>query len=229
MSICKSLYDNTYGNQKKICSLLPYHLATAPYLYFTGGTAMYRHHPASGSNRPPSRMCWIDDICLNRYISSMSAFPAVRQTPAVSPPSATPALTVHALRTAAAHVERALAWALEPFSVTTAQYELLQVIERHGNSGAGCSELGKHLAAPGPDVTRMLDRLDNAGLVARNRDQNDRRVVRTVLTEKGEALLRAAAPVVKEAELAVFEGLADSERAQLALLLQGVRRNCPGN
>jgi DNA-binding MarR family transcriptional regulator len=75
----------------------------------------------------------------------------------------------------------------------------------------------------------MLDRLDNAGLVARNRDQNDRRVVRTVLTEKGEALLRAAAPVVKEAELAVFEGLADSERAQLALLLQGVRRNCPGN
>jgi DNA-binding MarR family transcriptional regulator len=136
---------------------------------------------------------------------------------------------VHALRTAAAHVERALAWALEPFSVTTAQYELLQVIERHGNSGAGCSELGKHLAAPGPDVTRMLDRLDNAGLVARNRDQNDRRVVRTVLTEKGEALLRAAAPVVKEAELAVFEGLADSERAQLALLLQGVRRNCPGN
>jgi DNA-binding MarR family transcriptional regulator len=136
---------------------------------------------------------------------------------------------VHALRTAAAHVERALAWALEPFGVTTAQYELLQVIERHGKSGAGCSELGKHLAAPGPDVTRMLDRLDNAGLVARKRDQNDRRVVHTALTEKGEELLRAAAPAVREAELAVFDGLADSERAQLATLLQGVRRNCPGN
>ena len=159
----------------------------------------------------------------------MTAVAPLPPTPSDSAASATPAHTVHALRTAAAHVERALAWALEPFSVTTAQYELLQVIERHGKSGAGCSELGKHLAAPGPDVTRMLDRLDNAGLVARKRDQNDRRVVHTALTEKGEELLRAAAPAVKEAELTVFDGLADSERAQLALLLQGVRRNCPGN
>jgi len=159
----------------------------------------------------------------------MSASVASQQTPADSVASATPAATVHALRTAAAHVERALAWALEPFNVTTAQYELLQVIERHGKSGAGCSELGKHLAAPGPDVTRMLDRLDNAGLVARKRDQNDRRVVHTALTEKGEELLCAAAPAVQKAELTVFDGLADRERAQLALLLQGVRRNCPGN
>lgn len=159
----------------------------------------------------------------------MSASAASQQTPTDSVASATPAATVHALRTAAAHVERALAWALEPFNVTTAQYELLQVIERHGKSGAGCSELGKHLAAPGPDVTRMLDRLDNAGLVARKRDQNDRRVVHTALTEKGEELLCAAAPAVQKAELTLFDGLADRERAQLALLLQGVRRNCPGN
>ena len=159
----------------------------------------------------------------------MSASAASQQTPTDSVASATPAATVHALRTAAAHVERALAWALEPFNVTTAQYELLQVNERHGKSGAGCSELGKHLAAPGPDVTRMLDRLDNAGLVARKRDQNDRRVVHTALTEKGEELLCAAAPAVQKAELTLFDGLADRERAQLALLLQGVRRNCPGN
>jgi DNA-binding MarR family transcriptional regulator len=159
----------------------------------------------------------------------MSAPAAVQATPTDSAASATPAATVHALRTAAAHVERAIAWALEPFSVTTAQYELLQVIERHGKSGAGCSELGKHLAAPGPDVTRMLDRLDNAGLVARKRDPNDRRVVHTALTVNGEELLRAAGPAVQKAERTVFDGLADSERAQLARLLQGVRRNCPGN
>ncbi|WP_373069175.1 MarR family winged helix-turn-helix transcriptional regulator [Gemmatimonas sp.] len=144
-------------------------------------------------------------------------------------PTATPAHAVHALRTAAAHVERALAWALEPFGITTAQFELLQVIERHGKSGAGCSELGRHLAAPGPDVTRMLDRLDSAGLVARKRDNKDRRVVHTELTEKGEELITNAGPAVQHAELSVLDGLADSERAQLALLLQGVRRNCPGN
>jgi DNA-binding MarR family transcriptional regulator len=159
----------------------------------------------------------------------MNASPALDHTPDDSVASATPASTVHALRTAAAHVERALAWALEPFGVTTSQYELLQVIGRYGKSGAGCSELGKHLAAPGPDVTRMLDRLDSAGLVARKRDENDRRVVHTELTGKGEELLESAGPAVMQAELSVFDGLADGERAQLAILLQGVRRNCPGN
>ncbi len=150
-------------------------------------------------------------------------------TPHDSAPTATAAHTVHALRTAAAHVERALAWALEPFAVTTAQFELLQVIGRLGKSGAGCSELGRHLAAPGPDVTRMLDRLDSAGLVARKRDHKDRRVVHTQLTEKGEELLHNAGPAVHHAERSVFNGLADNERAQLDVLLQGVRRNCPGN
>lgn len=142
---------------------------------------------------------------------------------------ATRAFTVHALRTAAAHVERALAWALEPYGVTTAQYELLLVIERHGKSGAGCSELGKHLAAPGPDVTRMLDRLDSAALVTRKRDAKDRRVMHTELTAKGNELLANAAPAVTQAELSMFDGLPDSERTQLVALLQGVRRNCPGN
>ncbi|WP_310571801.1 MarR family transcriptional regulator [Gemmatimonas sp.] len=159
----------------------------------------------------------------------MSSRATVDPTPQDLASANSPASTVHALRTAAAHVERAMTWALEPFAVTTAQYELLLVIQRHGKSGAGCSELGKHLAAPGPDVTRMLDRLDSAGLVARKRDEKDRRVVHTELTGKGEALLEMAAPAVQQAELTVFDGLADSQRAQLAILLQGVRRNCPGN
>ncbi|WP_411282296.1 MarR family winged helix-turn-helix transcriptional regulator [Gemmatimonas sp.] len=153
----------------------------------------------------------------------------LEHTTQATTPTATPSETVHALRTAAAHVERALAWALEPFGVTTAQFELLLVIERHHNSGAGCSELAKHLAAPGPDVTRMLDRLDSAGFVARKRDNKDRRVVQTELTEKGGQLLKNAGPSVSQAECSVFDGLADSERAQLASLLHGVRRNCPGN
>ena len=159
----------------------------------------------------------------------MSASATPEQTSHDSAGTATPTCTVHALRTAAAHVERALAWALEPFGVTTAQFELLQVIKRHGKSGAGCSELGRHLAAPSPDVTRMLDRLDGAGLVARKRDEKDRRLVHAEITEKGEVLLARADPVVKQAELSVFDGVADSEREQLATLLMAVRRNCPEN
>lgn len=163
-------------------------------------------------------------------MSSTATSPSHRQVEQESEHgSACPTSTVHALRTAAAHVERALAWALDPFGVTTAQFELLQVIAKHAHSGAGCSELGKHLAAPGPDVTRMLDRLDSGGFVSRKRDEKDRRVVHTQLTTKGEELLQAAGPAVLQAELSVFEGLAEAERQKLAELLRGVRRNCPGN
>ncbi len=137
--------------------------------------------------------------------------------------------TVFALRAAAAHVERTRSRVLEPFGVTAAQFELLLVIDRLAESGAGCSELGRHLAVPGPDVTRMLDRLDAASLVSRYRDKEDRRIVHTRLTDKGRALIAAAGPTVANAEQAVFAGLGEAERQQLLQLLQGVRRNCPGN
>jgi DNA-binding MarR family transcriptional regulator len=137
--------------------------------------------------------------------------------------------TVFALRAAAAHVERTLTRVLDPFGLTAAQFELLLVIERLSASGAGCSELGRHLAAPGPDVTRMLDRLDNAGLVSRYRDENDRRVVHAELTEKGRALIAEASPSVAAAEVSTFDGLSEVDRHTLLQLLKGVRKNCPGN
>ncbi|WP_053333965.1 MarR family winged helix-turn-helix transcriptional regulator [Gemmatimonas phototrophica] len=146
-----------------------------------------------------------------------------------APSAACMASSVFALRAAAAHVERSLSRALDPFGITAAQFELLVVIDRHAGAGAGCSELGRQLAAPGPDVTRMLDRLDTAGLVARSRDKNDRRVVHTLLTDKGRELLELAAPSVAQAELSVFEGLADADRHRLTELLHSIRKNCPGS
>lgn len=136
--------------------------------------------------------------------------------------------TVFALRAAAAHVERSLTRALEPFGITAGQFELLLVIDRLAAAGAGCSELGRHLAAPGPDVTRMLDRLDSAGLVSRYRDTNDRRVVHAELTDKARTLLAEVAPRIEDAESALFEGLSEADRRTLLELLKGVRRNCPG-
>ena len=137
--------------------------------------------------------------------------------------------TVFALRAAASHVERSLTRVLEPFGVTAAQFELLLVVERLAASGAGCSELGRHLAAPGPDVTRMLDRLDLAGFVSRSRDAKDRRVVHAVVTDQGRELIAQAGPSVAAAESSAFDGLSEPDRHLLLELLQGIRRNCPNS
>jgi DNA-binding MarR family transcriptional regulator len=171
----------------------------------------------------------LDNDCLNRNIAAMASPVTAHLSVDADLDRAGPTHTVHALRTAAAHVEHALERVLEPFGVTNAQYELLHVIARFGTSGRGCSELGRHLAAPGPDVTRMLDRLDTGALVSRRRDPKDRRVVHTELTAKGHALLADATPAVRAAERSVFAGLTDHQRTQLADLLREVRQNCPGN
>jgi len=52
-----------------------------------------------------------------------------------------------------------------------------------------CGEIGERLVSPGPDVTRLLDRLEERGLVLRLRDAEDRRVVRARITEPGIELL----------------------------------------
>jgi DNA-binding MarR family transcriptional regulator len=135
--------------------------------------------------------------------------------------------TVHALRAAAAHVELTVARALEPFGITAAQFELLQLIAR--NDAAGCSELGRQMAAPGPDITRMVDRLDAAGLVARSRDEKDRRVVHVVMTPKGADLLEQVRPVVCAAERQVFAEISAQDQDTLLRVLQQLRQACPGS
>jgi DNA-binding MarR family transcriptional regulator len=130
---------------------------------------------------------------------------------------------IHLLRGAAAHIERTLGRALEAHGITPAQFELLSAIARIEGTGGGCSELGRQMAAPGPDVTRMVDRLYAAGLVARERDSKDRRVVHAVMTEKGRELLRAVAPVMAAAEESIFVGVSEGELEQLSELLDTIR------
>ncbi len=52
-----------------------------------------------------------------------------------------------------------------------------------------CSEIGRHLVAQVPDVTRLVDRLIEQGLVERERSPDDRRVVHVRITKKGLDLL----------------------------------------
>jgi DNA-binding MarR family transcriptional regulator len=50
--------------------------------------------------------------------------------------------------------------------------------------------IASDMVARDPDVTRLVDRLEKAGLVERRRSEDDRRVVLVRITPKGRALLR---------------------------------------
>jgi DNA-binding MarR family transcriptional regulator len=99
---------------------------------------------------------------------------------------------------------QALGRELKGSELTPAQYNALRILRGAAADAPGgltCGEIGERLVSPGPDVTRLLDRLEQHGLIARLRDAGDRRVVRAQITGPGLALLTELdAPVGRSLE-----------------------------
>lgn len=86
---------------------------------------------------------------------------------------------------------QALGRCLKESDLSPAQYNTLRILRGAGNEALTCGEIGERLVSPGPDVTRLLDRLEQRGLVTRLRDAEDRRIVRARITKQGIKLLSA--------------------------------------
>lgn len=69
--------------------------------------------------------------------------------------------------------------------LTQAQFNVLRILRGGPREGASCHYVGERLLNPVPDVTRLIDRMESAGLVIRTRCREDRRVVRVRLTAEG--------------------------------------------
>src|SRR5688572_31993233 len=92
------------------------------------------------------------------------------------------------LRTAA-EIEYQGAEVLKPYGLTGTQYNALRILRGAGPDGLCRNEVRDRLVARVPDATRLLDRLEETGLVVRGRESGDRRFVRARITRKGLALL----------------------------------------
>jgi DNA-binding MarR family transcriptional regulator len=89
------------------------------------------------------------------------------------------------LQRTAALLEHALETALKPSGVTATQYNVLRILRGAGQPGLCRHEVGDRMVRRVPDVTRLLDRLEDMGLITRTRGGEDRRFVSTTITPKG--------------------------------------------
>jgi DNA-binding MarR family transcriptional regulator len=80
---------------------------------------------------------------------------------------------------------RGLAEVLKPAGLSGPQYNILRILRGAEPGGLACREICGRMVTRDPDMTRLLDRLEARGLVARERGREDRRVVKTCITEKG--------------------------------------------
>ena len=107
--------------------------------------------------------------------------------------------------------------------MTPSQYNVLRILRGAQPEALTCGEIGERLLTPGPDVTRLLDRLEKRGLVARGRSDGDRRVVRSQITDDGlQVLSELDQPTLDWLEEHLGH-LSDEQHGDLSRLLEHAR------
>jgi len=77
---------------------------------------------------------------------------------------------------------------LNEFEITTPQFNALLLLAEHGDMTIG--DLGSKMYLASSTATDLIDRMERNGLVARERDRNDRRVVRLHMLDKGHQMIK---------------------------------------
>jgi DNA-binding MarR family transcriptional regulator len=129
---------------------------------------------------------------------------------------------VSLLRTADALARGAEAL-LKPTGLSSTQYNVLRILRGAGSEGLACSEVGCRMISRDPDITRLLDRMESRGLIARTRGKQDRRVVKTRITAEGLRLLEKLDEPVRELHRRQLHHLPAGKLRQLSRLLEQVR------
>lgn len=93
------------------------------------------------------------------------------------------------LERTSASLRYSMAEELKRHDLTGPQYNVLRILRGAEPTGLCRHEVQARLVTPVPDVTRLLDRLEDAGLIVRARSDEDRRLVRTRVTRRGLDLL----------------------------------------
>jgi len=130
---------------------------------------------------------------------------------------------ITALWSSAERVRTFVAALIEPHGITVQQYNVLRILRGAEPDGLPTLAVAERMIERAPGITRMIDRLEAKGLVARERRGGDRRCVHCRITRSGLDLLASLDRAVDAADRAAFGALDERELAQLTALLERVR------
>jgi DNA-binding MarR family transcriptional regulator len=107
---------------------------------------------------------------------------------------------------------------LRPHGLQMGPYNVLRILRGAGSEGLSCGAISDRLLDPTPDVTRLLARLETKGYVRRERDSDDKRSIKAVITEAGVAAL---APLDSELETLMSQMVGHLDEASRQHLIAG--------
>jgi DNA-binding MarR family transcriptional regulator len=128
-----------------------------------------------------------------------------------------------ALMRTVAIAKRPVVKVVEATGISLAQYNVLRILRGAGADGLPTLAIRERMVEEAAGITRLIDKLEAAGYVSRERSTPDRRLVVCRITKAGLALLSELDPAVTEADKAVLMVLNDEELDQLITLLDKAR------
>jgi DNA-binding MarR family transcriptional regulator len=111
---------------------------------------------------------------------------------------------------------------LKSNGLTGAQYNVLRILRGAEPQGLACSSIAERMISHDPDMTRLLDRMEKRHLITRQRQSDDRRVVKARITSSGLELLKRLDPTIRELHKRQFARMGAVRVRALADLLDEI-------
>jgi DNA-binding MarR family transcriptional regulator len=121
-------------------------------------------------------------------------------------------------------LHRQIGRVLEPYGISSQQYNVLRILRGAGKDGLPTLEIADRLVEQAPGITRLLDRLEKKRWIRRKRCPEDRRQVLCWITPAGLALLGELEAPLREFDRQVLKMLNPDELATLVQLLDRIRK-----
>ena len=110
------------------------------------------------------------------------------------------------------------------YELTPQQYNALRLLAAERPGKLRTLDLAGRLVSRAPDITRLLDKLEQRGLIERDRPADNRRVVHVGITEAGLALLHELREPLRACHARQLGHLSPREIEDLIALLRAARR-----
>jgi DNA-binding MarR family transcriptional regulator len=111
--------------------------------------------------------------------------------------------------------------------LTSAQYNVLRILRGAGPEGLPCNTVAERMISRDPDMTRLLDRMEKRDVITRERQKEDRRVVKARITDEGLKLLKKMDAPIRQLHKSQFAHMTSARLKTLMDLLTEVAAHAP--
>jgi DNA-binding MarR family transcriptional regulator len=103
-------------------------------------------------------------------------------------------------------------------AISIPHFEIMKTLQEDGTRHI--AEIGEKLSIPRPQMTHLIDRLVDQGIVERQAVENDRRIINIALTPKGRKMIEEHDCMVRESINTKLSCLSDGELQELSSSLR---------